>query len=81
MKEDWTDIIDLDVGGTHKITTTWATLTKYKNSVLAAQFSGKHQHSYNKNRVFIDWDGKAFASLISFLRTGWIPMFENVVDE
>lgn len=36
MKEDWTDIIDLDVGGTHKITTTWATLTKYKNSVLAA---------------------------------------------
>jgi len=81
MKEDASDIIDLDIGGTHKITTTRATLTKYKNSVLSAQFNGKHQHAYNKGRIFIDWDGRAFASLISFLRTGKIPVFDNVVDE
>jgi len=36
MKEDASEIIDLDIGGTHYITTTWATLTKYKNSVLSA---------------------------------------------
>ena len=48
MKEDASEIIDLDIGGTHKITTTRATLTKYKGSVLAAQFNGKHQHAYNK---------------------------------
>lgn len=43
MKEDAKDIIDLEIGGTHHITITKSTLTKFKKSVLAAMFSGKHE--------------------------------------
>lgn len=43
MKEEAREIIDLDIGGTHLITTTKSTLTKFKKSVLAAMFSGKHE--------------------------------------
>lgn len=48
MKEDAKEIIDLEIGGTHFITTTKATLTKYKNSVLAAMFGGKHELNLHK---------------------------------
>lgn len=37
MKEETNDIIDLEIGGI-LVTTTKATLTKYKNSVLATMF-------------------------------------------
>lgn len=81
MKEDASDIIDLEVGGTHKLTTTKSTLTKYKNSVLAAMFSGKHELSFHKGRVFIDRDGQSFTHVISFLRTGKMPAFDSPIDE
>ena len=35
------DILELNIGGTHEIATTRATLTKYKNSALAVFFSGQ----------------------------------------
>ena len=81
MKEDATDIIDLEIGGTHQITTTKATLTKYKGSVLAAMFSGKHELVKHKDRVFIDWDGAIFTHIIYYLRTGKMPLFENQIEE
>jgi hypothetical protein len=81
MKEDSREIIELEVGGTHLITTTKATLTKFKNSVLAAMFNGKHEIQYHKGRVFIDWDGQAFSHVISYLWTGKIPAFENSIDD
>ena len=34
-------LIDLEVGGTEKITTTFKTLTKFPKSALEAMFSGK----------------------------------------
>jgi len=77
MKEDSKDIIDLEIGGTHFITTTKSTLTKYKNSVLSAMFNGKHEIAFHKGWVFIDWDGQAFAHVISFLRTGKMPAFDS----
>lgn len=81
MKEDAKEIIDLEIGGTHFITTTKSTLTKFKKSVLAAMFNGKHEIQYHKGRVFLDRDGQAFSSVISYLRTGKIPAFENAIDE
>lgn len=36
------NIIDLDIGGTHKITTTRSTLCMAIDSTLAAMFSGRH---------------------------------------
>lgn len=53
-------IIDLDIGGTHKITTTRSTLTSRSDSTLAAMFSGRHQLSTHNGRVFIDRDGETF---------------------
>jgi len=35
-------VIDLDIGGTHKLTTTIATLCSVNDSALAAMFSGRH---------------------------------------
>lgn len=37
------DVIDLNVGGTHMITTTRNTLVSAKESSLAAMFSGRHK--------------------------------------
>ena len=37
------DIIDLNIGGTHLVTTTRNTLTSIKDSSLAAMFSGRHK--------------------------------------
>lgn len=70
-------IIDLNIGGTHLITTSKATLCQVKDSSLAAMFSGRHKLSMHKDRVFIDRDGDAFCAMLSFLRTGKVPMFQT----
>lgn len=61
------DVIDLDIGGTHKLTTTRKTLTKFKNSGLSLMFSGKHELKRHNGCVFIDRDGFVFNNLIYFL--------------
>ena len=71
------DIVDLNIGGTHMITTSRATLCSVKDSSLAAMFSGRHKLSMHKDRVFIDRDGEAFCLMLSFLRTGKVPMFAS----
>lgn len=75
------NILDLDVGGTHKITTTIQTLCQFKESTLAAMFSGRHKLSMHNGRVFIDRDGETFCSVISYLRNGKIPLFDNKIKE
>ena len=47
LLQDGEDIIDLDIGGTHHISTTRSTLCRFKNSALAAMFSGRHAMKYN----------------------------------
>ena len=75
--KDSEEIIDLDIGGTHQITTTRATLWRFKNSVLASMFSGRHSLKYNKDRVFMDRDGEPFWKVIGYLRTGKLPIITD----
>ena len=75
------DIVDLNIGGTHLITTSRSTLCSVKDSSLAAMFSGRHRMTMHNGRVFIDRDGEAFCLMLSFLRTGKVPMFTSQVQE
>ena len=75
------NIFDLDIGGTHKITTTRSTLCAAKDSTLAAMFSGRHKLSIHNGRVFLDRDGETFCCVIQFLRNGKIPLFDNKIRE
>lgn len=59
------------------ITTTRATLTSVKDSSLAAMFSGRFKLTMHNGRYFIDRDGEAFTSMLSFLRTKKVPIFTN----
>lgn len=54
------EIIDLNIGGTHMITTSRRTLTSVPESTLNAMFSGRHALTIHNGRVFIDRDGSAF---------------------
>eukprot|EP01116_Phalansterium_solitarium_P002178 TRINITY_DN1203_c0_g1_i5.p1 TRINITY_DN1203_c0_g1~~TRINITY_DN1203_c0_g1_i5.p1 ORF type:complete len:504 (+),score=75.00 TRINITY_DN1203_c0_g1_i5:28-1512(+) len=63
-------VVRLNVGGT-PYSTARSTLTKFRDSMLGAMFSG--QFALNTDRdgqVFIDRDGELFAPVLSFLRTG-----------
>ena len=71
------DIIDLNIGGTHMLTTTKNTLCKYPSSTLALLFSGNHSLQKYKGRYFIDRDGDTFLKLIDFLRNDALPNFET----
>lgn len=67
MYSEESNIVDLNIGGTHMISTSKSTLTKFSNSALAAMFSGRHKLSHHNGRVFIDRDGDAFVHLITYL--------------
>ena len=71
------EIIDLNIGGTEKISTNKRNLIKFPNSALAKMFSGRHKLIKHENRIFIDRDGKTFLLLLSYLRNDEIPNFEN----
>jgi len=75
------DILDLDVGGTQKITTLRSTLLKYPNSALAAMFSGKYEIAKHNERHFIDRDGSSFVYVINFLRNSKMPNFKDKAEE
>jgi hypothetical protein len=75
------DILELNIGGTHEITTTRATLTKYKNSALAVFFSGMSPIPMAGDKYFIDRDGEQFVNLVNFLRTGKFPIMKSREDE
>ena len=75
------DILELNIGGTHEITTTRATLTKFKNSALAVFFSGQSPTPMLGDKIFIDRDGEQFINLVNFLRTGKFPIMKNKEEE
>lgn len=63
-------MIPLNVGG-HNFVTTLSTLTKDKNSMLAAMFSGRHElDTDSEGQYFIDRDGAYFKHILNFLRDG-----------
>eukprot|EP00826_Nyctotherus_ovalis_P048143 TRINITY_DN5637_c0_g2_i7.p1 TRINITY_DN5637_c0_g2~~TRINITY_DN5637_c0_g2_i7.p1 ORF type:complete len:362 (-),score=82.97 TRINITY_DN5637_c0_g2_i7:48-1133(-) len=76
-----TEIIEMNIGGTHMIATTKETLCKDSNSVLATMFNGKHKLKILEGRVFIDRDGDAFCMLLSYLRNNKLPLFESKAQE
>lgn len=61
-------VIPLNVGGYYFVTTR-STLTKNKDSMLAAMFSGRHElDTDSEGRYFIDRDGTYFIHILNFLR-------------
>lgn len=79
---DASSIINLDIGGTHKITTSRKTLCKYKDSALSAMFSNNNvELQSHGGNFFIDRDGETFMKVISFLRNDEIPYFDSKADE
>ena len=82
MEEVRSEIVTLDVGGT-LFKTTRTTLGQYREtSTLAAMFdvdSGRPPAMRDANGAyFIDRDPKAFAAILSYLRTG--ELFESYRD-
>ena len=75
------EIIDLNIGGTVKLSTTRATLTKFPFSALSLLFSGNYDLPKYENRIFIDRDGEPFSHMISYLRTGKYPIFKEKFEE
>lgn len=59
------DIIDLDIGGTHFISTSRLTLMKYPSSLLAKMFSNNKAPTH-KGKIFIDRDSTAFLNVIYY---------------
>lgn len=74
-------IIEINIGGTHKLTTTLSTLLKFPQSALAACFNGTVELPKYKNEYFIDREGETFCHVISYLRTGKFPKFDIPADE
>ncbi|KAL3866684.1 hypothetical protein ACJMK2_043965 [Sinanodonta woodiana] len=66
-------VIELNVGGTH-YTTSLLTLTKCKDNMLSAMFSGNYDVTLDKGgRYFIDADGDYFIYILNYLRYGELP--------
>ena len=61
-------VIPLNVGR-YSFVTTLSTLTKDKDSMLAAMFSGRHElDTDSEGRYFIDRDGTYFKYILNYLR-------------
>lgn len=87
MLGESTEVIEIDIGGTSRITTLKKTVTKvlylikYPNSALATLFSGKYNILTHNDRVFIDRESKPFIGMINYLRTGKAPYFMDKKSE
>lgn len=74
-------LVEINVGGTHTLTTSIATLTSQEDSALAAMFSGRHSIQYHNGKVFFDRDGAPFCDMINYLRTRRLPFFRSPQQE
>ena len=79
-----TDIIQLNVGGTTNIAVHRRTLTQFKDSMLASQFSGRWDDSMEKDRdgnIFVDQKPFNFIELLDFLRMRMNSSSRKVPDK
>lgn len=68
------DLVSLNVGG-EIYTTTLDTLTRCRDSMLGAMFTGQIPVVRDsRGNVFIDRDGKAFRYILNFLRSGSLDL-------
>ena len=62
------DVLRLNVGGTHKIMVSQKVLTSVPDSTLRAMFSGMHTLKRVDDSIFLDRDGTTFQHLVNYLR-------------
>ena len=62
------EVLSLNIGGTHKVLVTQKVLCSVEGSHLAKMFSGLHDLKKIDDSIFVDRDGSIFKSLINFLR-------------
>uniref|UniRef100_A0A672GX77 Potassium channel tetramerization domain containing 21 n=1 Tax=Salarias fasciatus TaxID=181472 RepID=A0A672GX77_SALFA len=68
------DPVSLNVGG-QVYTTTLDTLTRYRDSMLGAMFTGQIPALRDRRgNVFIDRDGNVFRHILNFLRSGALDL-------
>lgn len=75
------EVINLNVGGTHMISTTRNTLIKYPLSAISVLFSGNYKLHKIDGKIFIDRDGEPFSMMINYLRTDKYPIFNSKKQE
>lgn len=74
------EIVNLNIGGTHHISTDMRVLQLCPESNLAKIFSGMHELKKIDDEVFLDRDGVAFETLINYLRNDR-KVFPEFVDK
>jgi hypothetical protein len=62
------EVVSLNVGGTHHMMTERDILRQVPGSTLEKMFNGMHDLKKIDDRVFLDRDGKTFQSLVNYLR-------------
>jgi len=63
------ELVELNVGGTYKFTTTKKLLTLAKGSLLEQTFSGVHKLKVKDGSIFLDRDGDIFKIMMNMLRS------------
>lgn len=77
---DETEPLVLEVGN-HLFKTTVATLKKIPNSYFSALLSGQYPIARQSDgSIFIDRDGKHFASILSFMRSGYLSRPKDRIE-
>ena len=77
------EVVKINVGGTHHIQTEKDVLRSVPNSTLAQMFSDMHELKVIDDEVFLDRDGKTFETVVNYLRNDRkvFPEFAHKNDE
>jgi len=77
------EVVSLNVGGTHHLKTERDVLRLCKGSLLEEMFNGMHTLKVIDNEYFLDRDGTTFLHLLNFLRNSRevLPEFTDHNDE
>ena len=70
-------MLTLEVGGTTTVKTSKGLLTSIPGSLLEQTFSGYHEHTVIKDKIFMDRDGPSFEHMVNYLRhqRNYLPSF------
>lgn len=77
------EVVALNVGGTHHMMTERDVLTQVRGSVLEKMFNGMNELKRIDDEVFLDRDGRTFQYLVNYLRNDRevFPEFVDPNDE
>ena len=77
------EIVNLNIGGTHKIATGMKILTCCEESKLTKVLRDKDNLMMSGNEILLDRDGPTFVYLLNYLRNDRkeVPIFESTRDE